>query len=103
MASCKHHADRTQLLQKWMHSGGVMIMGYQLFRMLANFAGRSKKHKAAYRECLLDPGPDIVVCDEGHVLKNDGSALSKAMNGIRTKRRILLTGTPLQNNLVECE
>lgn len=43
------------------------------------------------------------MCDEGHILRMEASHISKALNAIRTKRRVVLTGTPLQNNLVECK
>lgn len=52
-------------------------------------------------EILISPGPDLVVCDEGHLLKNDKTSLNDALSIIRTKRKIVLTGTPLQNNLNE--
>ena len=42
-----------------------------------------------------------VVLDEGHKIKNDVSLVSKALQGLGAEYRLILTGTPLQNNLVE--
>lgn len=64
---------------------------------------KEKKMIKIFRESTIDTGADLVVCDEGHLLKNPNSRLSKALNRISTMRRIVLTGTPLQNNLSECE
>ena len=42
-----------------------------------------------------------LVIDEGHVLKNDGSQVSQALRKFHFSHALLLTGTPLQNNLHE--
>ncbi|KAI9721935.1 MAG: hypothetical protein M1812_001892 [Candelaria pacifica] len=42
-----------------------------------------------------------VVLDEGHKIKNDLSQISTALQGLKAEFRLILTGTPLQNNLVE--
>lgn len=46
---------------------------------------------------------DVLICDEGHMLKNLSSKTTKKVLHIKTKRKILLTGTPMQNNLRECK
>jgi len=48
-----------------------------------------------------DPGPDILVCDEAHMIKNHKADITQALRQVRTHRRIALTGSPLQNNLQE--
>ncbi|KAM4732861.1 transcriptional regulator ATRX [Anableps anableps] len=102
LATVKRPQERAYALQQWQESGGVMIMGYEMYRNLTQGRNiKSKKLKETFQKTLVDPGPDLVICDEGHVLKNEASAVSKAMNSIRTRRRIVLTGTPLQNNLIE--
>lgn len=102
MSKQKQNADRAYHLKAWYKDGGVMIMGYDMFRLMANLTTKvRKKLRDQVAESLLNPGPDLVICDEGHLLKNEKTAISKAMNKLRTKRRIVLTGTPLQNNLKE--
>lgn len=44
---------------------------------------------------------DLLICDEGHKLKNDNTKLASSLNQLEVKRRILLTGTPIQNDLRE--
>lgn len=43
----------------------------------------------------------MVIIDEGHCLKNIASDLNQTTSQIRTFRRVILTGTPMQNNLDE--
>lgn len=54
-----------------------------------------------FRRFLIDAGPDLIICDEGHILKNGSTLINKAISEVRTRRRILLTGTPFENNLKE--
>ncbi|KAF2083593.1 hypothetical protein K490DRAFT_51221, partial [Saccharata proteae CBS 121410] len=42
-----------------------------------------------------------VVLDEGHKVKNDATNVSNALQHMRSEYRMILTGTPLQNNLTE--
>lgn len=42
-----------------------------------------------------------LVIDEAHRIKNEKSKLSEIIREFQTAHRLLLTGTPLQNNLHE--
>ncbi|MES1917643.1 MAG: hypothetical protein MHM6MM_009356, partial [Cercozoa sp. M6MM] len=44
---------------------------------------------------------EYVVVDEAHRLKNVQSRLARTLSSFESKQRLLLTGTPLQNNLGE--
>ncbi|KAF2360469.1 SNF2-related N-terminal domain [Trinorchestia longiramus] len=103
LISAKDLWNRAYRLDEWHKESGVCIMGYDMFRTLSN--EKHKKYKGKMKEIfqktLVNPGPDFVVCDEGHILKNEKSAISLAVNKMKTLRRVVLTGTPLQNNLKE--
>jgi len=43
----------------------------------------------------------IVICDEGHRLKNPASKLAQDLQSLEIPRRVILSGTPFQNNLSE--
>jgi transcriptional regulator ATRX len=94
---------RVTTLEQWesAENGAVLLIGYDTFR---NLIKGSKIKKAEWKEtfhrCLLKV-PQFVVCDEGHMMKNSDSGMSQAVSQLECARRVVLTGTPLQNNLME--
>jgi hypothetical protein len=46
-------------------------------------------------------GPSIIVADEAHQMKNEKSNYCRMMRQLGSRRRLALTGYPLQNNLNE--
>nr|XP_039263032.1 transcriptional regulator ATRX homolog [Styela clava] len=97
--SVKTDQERIAKLHRWKTEGGILVVGYGLFRTLLN--DNKRKTSEVFVESLCKPGPDILVCDEGHILKNAMSKIANMVQQVHTKRRIVLTGTPLQNNMVE--
>ncbi|PUZ38800.1 hypothetical protein GQ55_9G225000 [Panicum hallii var. hallii] len=92
---------RPDLLTKWRVKGGVLLIGYSSFRNLS--LGKHVKDKNVANEIAyaLQCGPDILVCDEAHMIKNRRADITLALKQVTTQRRIALTGSPLQNNLME--
>ncbi|XP_053536183.1 helicase ARIP4 isoform X4 [Ictalurus punctatus] len=121
----KTTSSRAKVVEDWYRDGGVLLMGYEMYRLLSlkkSFVtGRKKKNTKPCEQGIIDvdkedhqqklmkgieralsqPGPDVVVCDEGHRIKNWHASTSQALKGIGTRRRLVLTGYPLQNNLYE--
>ncbi|PIA99624.1 DNA repair and recombination protein RAD54B [Cercospora beticola] len=66
----------------------VMIIGYE-------------KLTKVQKELQGASGIDIVICDEGHRLKSSTNKAASAIKTLSTERRVILSGTPVQNDLAE--
>lgn len=86
-------------LYSWSRGGSILGISYPLFERLAGEQGKGLE-KEKIREVLLER-PGLLVLDEGHTPRNDKSKLWKALTKVSTQRRIILSGTPFQNNLRE--
>ncbi|RHY31293.1 hypothetical protein DYB32_003633 [Aphanomyces invadans] len=115
-------SSRIEALEEWKSKGGVMIMGYEMFRLLLNpsrvvnepvidvvshvsmgvLEVTEKKQRVIDRQLrqlsslLCSPGPDLVALDEGHRIKDPSSILCATLEKVTTHKRIVLTGYPLQ-------
>lgn len=55
----------------------------------------------SYADTLIPVDWDYAVLDEGHKIRNPNTAITINCKELRTPNRVILSGTPMQNNLVE--
>jgi len=85
--------ELTRQLRQWAISSGravtrpVIIVSYETLRLNV--------------EELKNTPIGLMLCDEGHRLKNGDSQTFTALNNLNVSRRIILSGTPIQNDLSE--
>jgi DNA repair and recombination protein RAD54 and RAD54-like protein len=86
-------AELTQQIRQWCIASGravvrpVLIVSYETLRLNI--------------EELNNTPVGLLLCDEGHRLKNGESQTFTALNGLKVDRRVILSGTPIQNDLSE--
>ncbi|XP_060612289.2 DNA excision repair protein ERCC-6-like [Anolis sagrei] len=85
-------AERNRNLERIQRRHGVLITTYQMllnnWQQLASFGNQ---------EFIWD----YVILDEAHKIKTPSAKTTKSAHAIPSRNRILLTGTPVQNNLKE--
>jgi SNF2 family DNA or RNA helicase len=102
--------ERFNVISNWVEQGGILIVGYSLFRDMIMRTQRSKPDGKVQgltddelnkiRDCLLNKA-NLVVADEAHAMKKNETGITRAAAMIRTHSRIALSGSPLANNLEE--
>ncbi|KAG8144440.1 hypothetical protein E2320_012950 [Naja naja] len=85
-------AERNRNLERIQSRKGILITTYQMllnnWQQLSSFGGK---------EFVWD----YIILDEAHKIKTPSAKTTKSLHAIPSKNRILLTGTPVQNNLNE--
>ncbi|KAL2478202.1 SNF2 domain-containing protein CLASSY 3 [Forsythia ovata] len=83
----------------WLTSSSILGVSYPLFEKLAGDRQQKGQHDQIRKYLLNSPG--LLVLDEGHTPRSDQSLTWKALTSVATSRRIMLSGTPFQNNIEE--
>ncbi|KAK4436059.1 protein CHROMATIN REMODELING 20 [Sesamum alatum] len=98
---CGPRTKTALIVTPWRTKGGVFLIGYAAFRNLSLGKYVKDQNMAKQISHALQVGPDILVCDEAHIIKNTRADTTQALKQVNCQRRIALTGSPLQNNLME--
>ncbi|KAL5232476.1 hypothetical protein ABZP36_031252 [Zizania latifolia] len=98
----EHRTEKLTRLVKllsWNKGHGVLGISYGLYmKLTSEKSGCTEENKV--RSILLE-NPGLLVLDEGHTPRNERSVIWKTLGKVKTEKRIILSGTPFQNNFVE--
>lgn len=78
---------KAKLIRDIAHCHGILITSYSYIRLMQDDISRPDWH--------------YVILDEGHKIRNPNAAVTVACKQFRTPHRIILSGSPMQNNLRE--
>ncbi|KAM4767848.1 DNA excision repair protein ERCC-6-like [Cyanocitta cristata] len=84
--------ERTRNLERVQRKNGIIITSYQM--LINNWKQLASRHEQEFVW-------DYVILDEAHKIKCPSNKTTKCVYAIPAQHRILLTGTPVQNNLRE--
>ena len=83
----KAHKAAKQIVDRVVSEGHVLVTTYSGLQ--------------SYAQLLIPVEWEYAVLDEGHKIRNPNTAITIYCKELRTANRIILSGTPMQNNLVE--
>lgn len=80
-------AEERISLRSHFNKHNVIITSYDVVRKDVDFLGQ-----LCWNYCILD---------EGHVIKNARSKITAAVKQLKAQKRLILSGTPIQNNILD--
>ncbi|KAF2841549.1 hypothetical protein M501DRAFT_928682 [Patellaria atrata CBS 101060] len=95
--------SRLNTISAWFTGGGVLIISYSMLRQLVSERSRAAlgAESADLVKNQLLNGPNLIIADEAHTLKNPQTSIASLAKQFRSTSRIALTGSPLSNHLIE--
>lgn len=85
--AANNQANAKEIVERVLAKGHVLVTTYVGLRI--------------YSKYILPHEWGYAVLDEGHKIRNPNSEISLTCKRIKTYNRIILSGTPIQNNLIE--
>ncbi|PJJ52862.1 DEAD/DEAH box helicase [Hymenobacter chitinivorans] len=104
----------TSLVYNWLSEATKFTPGLRILTYTGTYRDKNVEQFADYdvvltsygivrldAELLRSYGFDYVILDESQAIKNPSSTTSQAVRGLRSRHRLILTGTPVENSTMD--
>ena len=87
LTSDSDNSIQSKVVSKIANSNGILVCSYSIVRNL--------------EQMIVNKNWHYVILDEGHQIRNPDAKITLTCKNFRTNHRIILSGSPIQNNLKE--